>query len=114
MKKVFCLTLLLVGMVLSSCKYNEPEIVTKSSRLFMVVGDYASVKVEGSKEVTYSYSSSRDEAKPVFEYTNQGEALVHALNPGTDTLFVGYKWTAGISAYAYGNQKAVIITVFDK
>ena len=115
MKKAFCLTLLFAAMMFTSCEYHEPEIITKNNRLLMVVGEYTKVEVSGAKEVFYSYSDTRDESKSVFEFTDyadQGYALVHALNPGTDTLFVGYKWTAGI--YAYGKRKAVIITVLDK
>lgn len=81
----------------------------------MYVGDYVGVKVEGGKDIRIQYSESRDAASPVFEATIQNDKnnpiLIHALNVGTDTLFVGYRWTAGI--FAYGHQNGIIVTVLE-
>ncbi len=96
----------------TSCKYNEPEIVIHNSRLFMYVGDYASVEVEGVKDYNFKYSTSRDESMPVFEAKKQpGNILVHALNVGTDTLWVDYTWSPGTGVL--GTSSAILVTVLD-
>ena len=116
MKKFFIYAVALVAsaMVCTSCeKHNNPEIVIKPSRLFMVVGDVAAVEVDGAKKVYYNYSKTRDESKPVFEYKEaEHVAYVHALNPGTDTLFIVYQWSRGMWG-ADADGRTVIITVFD-
>ena len=115
MKKTFLILFLLSAVMFTSCKYNEPEIVIHNSRIFMYVGDYAGVKVDGGKDIQIQYSESRDAVSPVFEANIQNDKtnpiLIHALHVGTDTLFVGYHWSTGIAAY--GNQKGIIVTVLD-
>ena len=115
MKKTFYILFLLSAVIFTSCQYNEPEIFIHNSRIFMYVGDYVGVKVEGGKDIRIQYSESRDAASPVFEATIQNDKnnpiLIHALNVGTDTLFVGYRWTAAI--FAYGHQNGIIVTVLE-
>jgi hypothetical protein len=36
---------------------------------------------------------------------------IHALNPGTDTLWVSYRWNQGI--FAYGDQYGITINVVE-
>ena len=115
MKKIFYVVLLLFSVILTSCEYNEPKVMVHSSRIFMYVGDYVGAKVDGGKDVQIRYSESRNATSPVFEAKMQDDKenpiLIHALNVGTDTLFVGYRWTAG--TFAYGRESAIIVIVLD-
>ena len=115
MNKTFYILFLLSAVIFTSCQYNEPEIVIHNSRIFMYVGDYVGVKVEGGKDIQIQYSESRDAASPVFEAKIQNDKnnpiLIHALHAGTDTLMVGYRWNAGI--FAYGHQNGIIVTVLE-
>lgn len=70
----------------------------------MYVGESAVVKVDyANKEVNYNYSDTRNTESPVFEISDfEGQSTtITALNPGTDTLWIGYRYTRG--AFAYGN-----------
>ena len=80
----------------------------------MTVGDSTTIEVYHAKKVEYTYSSSRDVAQPVFEISNfkGASTTIFALNPGSDTLFVGYRWTSGSAAY--GRQEGVVINVREK
>lgn len=77
----------------------------------MTVGDSITIEVYHAKKVEYTYSSSRDVAHPVFEISNfkGASTTIFALNPGLDTLFVGYRWTSGSAAYE--RQEEIVIKV---
>ena len=115
MKKIFYLPLLWLGMVLIGCEKQEPKInIQTGSPLLLEVGDSALVEVQYTKEAHFSYGESRDESNPVFEISDctSTSTIVHALNPGADTLFVGYHYTRGI--FAYGHQTMVLVKVVEK
>ena len=116
MKKACYLLLITIVISLSACGYNEPEVSIKnrSSHITMAVGQEAVIEVQKAKRAEYHYSATRDTEAPVFEISEfEGkETTIHALNPGTDTLYIGYNWTAG--TYAYGGDDVVIVNVVEE
>ncbi|MCR5050161.1 MAG: hypothetical protein K6A36_03665 [Paludibacteraceae bacterium] len=80
----------------------------------MTVGDSMVASVSDVNSASYSYSESRNEAKPVFSISNETgfSTTIHALNPGTDTLWISIRYSKGI--YAYGELMPYEIRVTDK
>ena len=113
MKKFLNLFLLVLGIILTSCEYQNPDVVISPSKLFMNVGDSTWVEVNHAKNIKYGYSKSRKADKPVFSISNfDGEKTqIHALNPGIDTLYISYQWQAGIGAY--GGDWRIIVKVME-
>ena len=116
MKQVCYLLLMTIAISLSACHYNEPEVSIKyqDSHITMKVGQDAVIEVQKAKRVEYRYSATRNTEIPVFEISDfEGKATtIHALNQGTDTLYIGYNWTAG--TYAYGGDDVVIVNVVEE
>ena len=116
MKKACYLLLITIVISLSACGYNEPEVSIKyrDSHITMKVGQDAVIEVQKAKRVEYHYSATRNTEIPVFEVSDfEGKATtIHALNQGTDTLYVFYNWTAGVSAYGKGD--VVIVNVVEE
>ena len=113
MKKNILLIVLFVCVFLASCKNDEPEMIIRNSRLYMILGDVAEIEVKEARRIDYSYSSTRNETNHVFEYSTYMEkARIRALNPGIDTLFVWDQFSKGIATYA--NGEFVLVTVYDK
>ena len=111
MKKVFFLSML-VGLLCVSCESKQPEVSFQGeSPLCMVIEDSTVIQVSAAKSVVYGYSKSRNESSPVFSASNEfgASTTIHALHPGTDTLFVNAVWNAGI--YTYGKCERVIVKV---
>lgn len=113
MKKILYFSFLFLGLFLTSCKNQRPQINIGTNPLIIMVGDSAYISVSDANYVNYEYSKTRDESYPVFEISDyKGEqTTVHALNTGTDTLFVCMQWSQGI--FAYGLPVGVIIKVID-
>ena len=107
MKKIFYLTLFVLGMVITGCEYNAPELTVSTRHIVMSVGESTQLNVDVKKNsassvrVNYEYSDSRDSEKPVFEISNfEGKSTtIRALNPGIDTLNTYYIYVTGTSAY---------------
>ena len=103
---------LLVGVLCVSCESKQPEInIPGESPLCMVAGESTVIYVSDAKSVVYGYSKSRSESSPVFSVSDEygASTTIHALHPGTDTLFVNAVWNAGI--YTYGKYERVIVKV---
>ena len=121
MKKIFYLTLFVLGMVITSCEYNAPELTMSTRHIVMSVGESTQLNVDVKKNsassvrVNYEYSDSRDSEKPIFEISDfEGKSTtIQALNPGIDTLMVGYVYVVGTSAYGKP-LCSVVVEVVDK
>ena len=71
------------------------------------------LEVYHANHVDFQYSETRNAETPVFEMSNRSDysTTIYALNPGTDTVWVSYRWTQSI--FAYGNQIPITINVVE-
>ena len=121
MKKIFYLSLVIFGMIITGCEYNAPVLTVSSRHIVMSVGESTQLNVDVQKNsattvhVNYAYSDLRDSEKPVFEISDfEGKSTaIHALNVGKDTLFVDYVYVVGISALGEP-LTSVVVEVVDK
>lgn len=113
MKKFSFLYLILLGVCMASCEYQQPEVCFTASQYTLSVGDSAVLEVYHANHVDFQYSETRNAETPVFEMSNRSDysTTIHALNPGTDTVWVSYRWTQ--SFFAYGNQIPITINVVE-
>ncbi len=113
MKKILYLSFLFLGLFLTSCKNQKPQIHIENP-LIITVGDSIVASVSDVNSASYSYSKSRNESKPVFSISNETgfSTTIYALNPGTDTLWISIRYRKGI--YAYGELMPYEIRVTDK
>lgn len=113
MKKLSFLCLVLLGVCMASCEYQQPEVRFTASQYTLSVGDSAVLEVYHANHVDFQYSETRNAETPVFEMSNRSDysTTIHALNPGTDTVWVSYRWTQSI--FAYGNQIPITINVVE-
>ena len=113
MKKLSFLCLVLLGVCMASCEYQQPEVCFTASQYTLSVGDSAVLEVYHANRVDFQYSETRSAETPVFEISNRSDCstTIHALNPGIDTLWVSYGWTQSI--YAYGLTSAITIKVVE-
>ena len=108
-------------MMLAACEYHEPELTISHERIVMRVGESTPLKVDVKKNsattihVNYEYNDSRDSEKPVFEISDfEGKSTtIQALNPGIDTLMVGYIYVVGISAQGKPFE-SIVVEVLEK
>ena len=100
-------------LLITSCNRQE-RLEVKFTSEPLAVGDSALYEVLHVSDAVFSYSATRDEAKPVFRISDFAgtSTTVYALNPGTDTLWVGTKWNEGINTHGLGFY--TIIKVVDK
>ena len=121
MKKIFYLSLVIFGMIITGCEYNAPELSVSSRHIVMSVGESTQLNVDVQKNsassvrVNYEYNGLRDSEKPVFEISDfEGKrTTIHALNVGKDTLFVSCVYVVGTSAYGRP-LCSVVVEVVDK
>ena len=113
MKKLSFLCLVLLGVCVASCEYQQPEVSFTASQYTLSVGDSAVLEVYHANHVDFQYSETRSTATPVFEMSNRSDCstTIHALNPGIDTLWLSYGWNQSI--YAYGHTCAITINVVE-
>ncbi len=113
MKKLSFLFLVLLGVCMASCEYQQPEVSFTASQYTLSVGDSAVLEVYHANHVDFQYSETRNAETPVFEMSNRSDysTTIYALNPGTDTVWVSYRWTQSI--FAYGNQIPITINVVE-
>ena len=111
MKKLSFFGLILLGVFVASCEYQKPQVSFTSSQYTLSVGDSAVLEVYNANRVDFQYSDTRNAETPVFEMSNRSDCsiTIHALNPGTDTVWVSYGWTQSI--FAYGETSAITINV---
>lgn len=111
MKKLSFLCLLLLGILITSCENQQPEVRFSASQYTLSVGDSAVLEVYYANEVDFKYSDTRSADSPVFEMSNTSDysTTIHALNSGTDSIYVSYRWNQGI--FAYGNGYYIKINV---
>ena len=97
----------------ASCEKQQPEVCFTASQYTLSVGDSAVLEVYHANHVDFQYSETRNAETPVFEMSNRSDysTTIHALNPGTDTVWVSYRWTQSI--FAYGNQIPITINVVE-
>ena len=112
MKKIFYLSFVLFGLCIVSCKHQHPDVHITS--LTLEVGDSSFVQVTDANDVKYQYSNSHNESTPVFSISNKNgnETTIYALNPGTDTLWISFRWNNGM--YSYGELMSYTIQVIEK
>lgn len=82
---VFCFV---VSMLTAACTPKHP---TPNAQEFTIpVGGSEVFEVYDARDVTYSYSKSRDAECPVFELSDLrgNSATIHALHAGKDTFWV--------------------------
>ena len=113
MKKILFLSFIAMAICFASCEKQQPEVSFSASNYTLSVGDSAVLEVYHAKEVDFQYSETRNADSPVFEMVSKSNyaTKIHALNPGTDTLWVSYRWNQGI--FAYGNQYGITINVVE-
>ena len=113
MKKLSFLCLVLLGVCMASCEYQQPEVSFTASQYTLSVGDSAVLEVYNANRVDFQYSDTRNAETPVFEMSNRSDysTTIHALNPGTDTVWVSYGWNQGI--FAYGLTHMIEIKVIE-
>lgn len=113
MQKLSFLCLVLLGVCMASCEYQQPEVSFTASQYTLSVGDSAVLEVYHANHVDFQYSETRNVETPVFEMSNRSDCstTIYALNPGTDTVWVSYRWTQSI--FAYGNQIPITINVVE-
>ena len=113
MKKILFLSFIAMAICFASCERQQPEVSFTASNYTLSVGDSAVLEVYHAKNVDFQYSETRNVDSPVFEMVSKSNyaTKIHALNPGTDTLWVSYRWNQGI--FAYGNQYGITINVVE-
>jgi hypothetical protein len=113
MKKLSFFCLILLGVFMASCEYQQPQVSFTASQYTLSVGDSAVLEVYNANRVDFQYSDTRNVETPVFEMSNRSDSsiTIHALNPGIDTLWLSYGWNQSI--YAYGHTCAITINVVE-
>ena len=93
MKKLSFLFLVLLGVCMASCEYQQPEVSFTASQYTLSVGDSAVLEVYHANHVDFQYSETRNAETPVFEMSNRLDysTTIHALNTETDTEWVTYR-----------------------